>query len=288
MMKPSSRRSFLKSAGAAAAAASLGVPRLHAAALNMPLGVQLYSVRDLLPKDFDGTLHKLSSVGYKVVEAAGYFNKTAAQWKHSMDAAGLRCISSHHSLADLNAKFDELIEYAHGIGLEYIICSWAGIHRDPKKKGELDLDDWRWTADQFNEMGRKIKAAGLTFGYHNHWVEFGTENGAVFFDELLKRTDPKYVVFEMDCGWVVAGGHNPVEYLSRSPERFPLAHVKDLVKQPDGKFKNVIMGKGTIDYKPIFNAATALKQYFIEQEEYTYNPIEDLKQDAEFMRKLQV
>jgi len=283
-----SRRSFLKSAGAAAAAASLGVQRLHAAPLDMPLGVQLYSVRDLLPKDFDGTLHKLSAIGYKVVEAAGYFNKTAAQWKQSMDAAGLRCISSHHALADLKTKFDELLEYAHAIGLEYIICSWAGLHRDPKKTGGLDLDDWRWTADQFNEMGRKIKAAGLTFGYHNHTVEFGTEKGTVFFDELLKRTDPNYVVFEMDCGWVVGGGHNPVEYLSRSPERFPLAHVKDLVKESDGKFKNVIMGKGTIDYRPIFKAATGLKQYFIEQEEYTFNPIEDLKQDGEFMRKLDV
>jgi len=104
-----SRRSFLKSAGAAAAAASLGVQRLHAAPLDMPLGVQLYSVRDLLPKDFDGTLHKLSAIGYKVVEAAGYFNKTAAQWKQSMDAAGLRCISSHHALADLKTKFDELL-----------------------------------------------------------------------------------------------------------------------------------------------------------------------------------
>jgi sugar phosphate isomerase/epimerase len=287
-MSGNSRRDFLKTTCAAAAAASLGVPRLHAAQLDMPLGVQLYSVRDLLPKDFDGTLHKLSSVGYKVVEAAGYFNKTAPQWKQSMDAAGLRCISSHHALADLKAKFDELLEYAHGIGLEYIICSWAGIHRDPKKKGELDLDDWRWTADQFNEMGRKIKAAGLTFGYHNHWVEFGTENGTVFFDELLKRTDPNYVVFEMDCGWVVAGGHNPVEYLGHSPERFPLLHVKDLVKEPGGKYKNVIMGKGTIDYKPIFKAGTGVKQYFIEQEEYTFNPIEDLKQDAEFMRKLDV
>jgi len=287
-MSENSRRDFLKTTCAAAAAACIGAPRLQAATLDMPIGVQLYSVRDLLPKDFDGTLHKLSSVGYKVVEAAGFYNKTAAQWKHSMDAAGLRCISSHHALADLKSKFDELIEYAHGIGLEYIICSWAGIHRDPKKKGELDLDDWRWTADQFNEIGHKIKAAGLTFGYHNHWVEFGTENGTVFFDELLRRTDPQYVVFEMDCGWVVAGGHNPVEYLSRSPERFPLAHIKDLVREPDGKWKNVIMGKGSIDNRPILKAATGLKQYFIEQEEYTFNPIEDLKQDAEFMRKLDV
>jgi sugar phosphate isomerase/epimerase len=284
-MSTPSRRTFLKSASAAAAAACIA-PRLSATQLDKPLGLQLYSVRELLPKDFDGTLKKLAAIGYKECEAAGYYNKTAAEWKASMDAAGLRCVSTHHSLADLKSKLSELVDYAHGIGLEYIICSWAGLHRDPQKKGELDLDDWRWVADQFNEIGRKVKAAGLTFGYHNHTIEFGAENGVVFFDELLKRTDPASVVFEMDCGWVVGGGHNPVEYLKQFPERFPLFHVKDLVKEADGKYKNVIMGKGIIDYRPIFQAATGMKHCFIEQEEYTFNPIEDLRLDGEFLKKL--
>jgi len=286
-MSSTSRRNFLKATSAVAAAACLS-REARAARLDMPIGTQLYSVRGLLPKDFDGTLKQVHDAGYQVVEAAGYFNKTAAEWKHSMDAAGLRCISTHHVLADLKTKLNELIDYGHAIGLEYMICSWMGLHRDPAKTGEPTLDDWRWAADQFNEIGQKVNAAGITFGYHNHWVEFGTENGVIFFDELLKRTDPKFVVFEMDCGWVVAGGHNPVEYLSRSPERFPLFHVKDLVKQPDGKWKNVIMGKGTIDYRPIFKAATSMKQYFIEQEEYTFNPIEDLRLDAEYMKSFSV
>lgn len=287
-MSHTSRRTFLKASGAATLAASLDARLLQAASIDKPLGTQLYSVRDLLPKDFDGTLRKLAAIGYKEVEAAGYYNKTAAQWKQSMDAAGLKCISTHHTLADLKSKLNELIDYAHGIGLEYMICSWAGLHRDPKKTGELNLDDWRWVADQFNEIGPKVKAAGLTFGYHNHTIEFATEDGVVFYDELLKRTDPHSVVFEMDCGWVVGGGHNPVEYLSKSPERFPLFHIKDLVKEADGKYKNVIMGKGTIDPRPTFRAATGMKHYFIEQEEYTFDPIEDLRQDAEFMRKLDV
>ena len=282
-----SRRNFLKAAGAAAATATLS-SRLRAMPVDKPLGVQLYSVRGLLPKDFDGTLHQLGAAGYKVVEAAGYFNKTAPEWKHSMDAAGLRCVSTHHTLSDLKSKSDQLIEYAHNIGLEYMICSWAGMHRDPSRKGDLNLDDWRWVADQFNEIGRKVKSAGMSFGYHNHTVEFGTENGVVFYDELLKRTDPNYVIFEMDCGWVVGGGHKPEEYLRKTPQRFPLFHVKDLAKGPDGKYKNVVLGKGTIDYGPIFKAATAMKYYFIEQEEYTVSPIEDLKQDAQYMQKLDV
>src|ERR1700739_1733810 len=285
-MKISSRRSFLKASGAMAAAACVGGERLMGAPLRFPVVLQLYSVRNLLPKDFEGTLHQLAAAGYKEVEAAGYFDKTAADFGDALQKAGLKCVSTHHQLVQLKTQFDQLIEYGQALGLEYIICSWAGVHRDPTRKGDLNLDDWRYVADQFNAIGAKVKAAGMTFAYHNHTVEFGTENGVVFYDELLKRTDPSVVKFEMDCGWVVAGGHNPVDYLSKFPERFPLLHVKDLVKQADGKWRNVVMGKGTIDYKPIFRAATGLKYYFIEQEEFEGDPMTELREDADFMKKL--
>jgi sugar phosphate isomerase/epimerase len=287
-MTISSRRSFLKASSALAAAACLGSKRLMAAPLHMPIGLQLYSVRNLLPKDFEGTLHQLAAAGYKEVEAAGYFDKTAADFGNALNKAGLKCVSTHHQLVQLKTQFDQLIQYGQALGLEYIICSWAGVHRDPTRKGDLNLDDWRYVADQFNAIGAKVKAAGMTFGYHNHTIEFGTENGIVFFDELLKRTDPNLVKFEMDCGWVVGGGHNPVEYLSKFPERFPLLHVKDMVKEPDGKLRNVVMGKGFIDYKPIFRAATGLKHYFIEQEEFEGDPMTELREDADFMKKLDV
>jgi sugar phosphate isomerase/epimerase len=287
-MTLSSRRSFLKASGALAAAASVGVERLMAAPVRLPIGLQLYSVRNLLPKDFDGTLQKLAAAGYREVEAAGYFDKTAGDFGNALQQAGLKCVSTHHQLMQLKTQFNELIEYAQAIGLEYIICSWAGVHRDPTRKGDLNLDDWRYVADQFNAIGEKVKAAGLIFGYHNHTVEFASENGVVYFDELLKRTDPKLVCFEMDCGWVVAAGRNPVEYLSRYPERFPMLHVKDMVKQPDGKWRNVVMGKGSIDYRPIFRAATGLKHYFIEQEEFEGDPMTELRENAEFMKRLDV
>ena len=282
-----SRRHFLRASGTLTAAAFLGENHLFSARLAVPIGLQLYSVRNLLPKDFEGTLHQLAAVGYREVEAAGYFDKTAADFGNAMQKAGLKCISTHHQLAQLKTQLDQLIEYGQALGLQYIICSWAGVHRDPTRTGELNLDDWRYVADQFNSIGAKVKAAGMTFGYHNHIVEFAKENGIVYFDELLRRTDPKVVSFEMDCGWVVAGGHNPVEYLSKFPERFPLLHVKDLVKQPDGKWRNVVMGKGSIDYKPIFRAATGLKHYFIEQEEFEGDPMTELREDADFMKKME-
>jgi sugar phosphate isomerase/epimerase len=272
-----------------AAAACFGVDRLAAAPIGKPIGLQLYSVRNLLPKDFDGTLRQLSAAGYKEVEAAGYFNKTAPAFRASMDQAGLRCVSTHHPLAMLKPQLDLLIEYAHTLGLDYMICSSAGgIHRDPSHKGELTMDDWRYVAGEFNQIGEKVKAAGMTFGVHNHTPEFASENGVLVYNELLKLTDPKLVKFEMDCGWVTAAGSNPVDYLSKTPERFPLMHVKDMVKDADGKFHSVVMGHGLIDYHPILRAATGLKHYFIEQEEFVGDTMDELRQDAEYMRKFKV
>jgi sugar phosphate isomerase/epimerase len=288
-MSHSSRRNFLKTTGAVAAAACIGSRHLAAAPLTLPVGLQLYSVREQLPKDFDGTLHKLAAIGYKEMEAAGYYKKTAKEFRQSMDQAGLRCVSTHHSLNDLRPQVDQFIEYGHTIGLEYMICSSAGgVHRDPSRKGELNLDDWRYVADEFNKIGEKVKAAGMTFGYHNHIPEFRSENGVLFYDELLSKTDPKLVYFEMDCGWVAASGHSPVDYIKKSPERFPLLHIKDMIKGPDGKYRNVVMGKGSVEWPPILSAATGLKHYFIEQEEFTGDPMTELKEDVEFMKKVSI
>ena len=286
-MSFTSRRTFLKASGAAVAAACAGAGRLAAAPLRLPIGLQLYSVRELLPKDFDGTLRKLRAAGYTEVEAAGYYNRTAAEFRHAMDQAGLRCISTHHPLSDLRPRLDELIEYGHNLGLDYII-SPSPVRRDPQAKGPLTLDDWRWVAGELNRIGEKVKAAGMTFGYHNHGPEFGNEGGVVFYDELLRLTDPKLVVFEMDCGWVFAAGRNPVDYLSKMPQRFPLLHVKDMVRGATGQFHSTVMGRGGMDYRPILRAATGLKHYFIEQEEFDIDPIEALRLDAEYMRKLDV
>jgi sugar phosphate isomerase/epimerase len=286
-MSFTSRRNFLKASGVAAAATCVGTRRLTAAPLRLPIGLQLYSVRALLPKDFDGTLAKVKAAGYTEVEAAGYFDKPAADFRKAMDAAGLRCISTHHPMAALKPRLDELIEYGHALGLEYMVCP-SPMHKDPAAKGPLTLEDWRWAAGELNKIGEKVNAAGMRFGYHNHTPEFGSEGGVVFYDELLRLTDPKLVFFEMDCGWVAAAGRNPVDYLSKTPDRFPLLHVKDMVKGENGKLHSTVMGRGVVDYKPILRAATGLKHYFIEQEEFDIDPIEALRLDAEFMRKLDV
>jgi sugar phosphate isomerase/epimerase len=221
------------------------------------------------------------------VEAAGYFGRTAADFGHAMKTAGLRCVSTHHPLSLLETQLDQWIDYGHSLGLEYIICSSSGgMHRGPSAKGKQTLDDWHWIADEFNRIGSRVKADGMMFGVHNHTPEFAVIDGVLVYDELLRRTDPNLVVFEMDCGWVYASGHNPADYLSKAPERFPLLHVKDVVRKADGKVEWPVMGKGEIDYKRILHAATGLRYYFVEQERYDFDPIQELKQDAEYMRKL--
>jgi sugar phosphate isomerase/epimerase len=281
-----SRRDFVR-LSAAAAAATAAAPHLAAATLKAPVGLQLYSVRALLPKDFDGTLVKLAAMGYKNVEAAGYYNKTAAEWRKSMDAAGLRCTSTHHPLPLLQQHEDEYIEFAHTAGLEYIV-SPSPAKKDPTAKGPLTLDDWKYSAGELNRIGEKVKAAGMRLGYHNHTPEFQTLDGVLVYDELLHSTDPAHVFFEMDCGWVAAAGKDPVAYLSKTPERFPLLHVKDMVKGDNGQPHSTVMGKGFIDYRPILSAATGLKQYFVEQEEFQGDILDELRQDAEYMKKFRV
>jgi hypothetical protein len=221
-----SRRSFLKATEAIAAVAAAS--RLEAERLQLPIGLQLYSVRNLLPKDFDGTLAQVRSAGYTVVEAAGYFDRSAKDFRHAMDTAGLRCVSTHHPLNVLETQLDQWLDYGHTIGLEYMVCSWSGgVHRDPAAKGPTTLDDWRWIAGEFNRIGEKTKSAGITLGVHNHTPEFAVIDGVLVYDELLRLTDPKLVAFEMDCGWVYASGmakDDSAQYAS-APDRAGLRLV---------------------------------------------------------------
>jgi sugar phosphate isomerase/epimerase len=265
----------------------------------LPIGLQLYSVRELLPKDYAGTLKQIAALGYTEVEAAGFFHKTPAEVRDALNAAGLRCPSAHYSYNDLNRDLDKTIAFHKELGVGTIICSFPGI-KDPsrlKATGYKDmvtaftLEDWRWNAAEFNRMGAKIKEAGLSFGYHNHTMEFKAQDGVVPFDELLRLTDPELVTIEMDCGWVMVGGGSAVDYLTRYPTRISMLHVKDFKKTD--KPATVLnpppaadLGTGTADYHPIFAAAKKanIKHYFVEQEEFYEPPMVALKIDADYMK----
>jgi sugar phosphate isomerase/epimerase len=297
-MASASRRAFLKQASAAAAVGTvlLRTPKLSATPLGLPLGLQLYSVREQLPKDFEGTLQQLAAIGYKEVEAAGFYDHDAAQVSAAMKNAGLRCVSAHYPYDALYPKLDEIIEFGNKIGLGHLICSSPGrVARAAPgggvtgHGGGLTLDDWRVNADWFNHIGEKVNAAGMRFGYHNHASEFYVQDGIVPYDELLRLTDPTKVTMEMDCGWVVVGGADPVAYFHKYPDRFSMLHVKDFKTIPThgGEATPTEMGRGAIDYKPIFAAANraAIKHIFVEQEAFDVPWTESLKIDADYMGK---
>jgi sugar phosphate isomerase/epimerase len=303
-----SRRTFLGTALKTASASAVGAavwssaPQLMANPLGLPIGLQLYSVRDLLPKDYDGTLRQLGALGYREVEAAGFFGHSPSEVKQAMDHAGLNCVSAHYPLKDLLPKVDETIQFGKDLGLKYIVCASPWL-KDPSSvkdagsraaRDKMTLDDWRWNAEQFNRIGERVNAAGIRFAYHNHTAEFRGENGVVFYDEILRATDPAKVTFEMDCGWVVVGGARPADYLTRYPSRISMLHVKEF--KMDGWTPgstpppSTEMGRGTIDYRPIFNAAknAHIEHAFVEQEEFDMPPMDALKIDADYMRALTV
>ena len=179
------------------------------------------------------------------------------------------------------------------------MCAYPG-KKDPSQKRDesgptrgFTLEDWKWNAEQFNQIGEKVHAAGMHFGYHNHTVEWPVQQGVVPYDELLRLTDPKLVTMEMDCGWVVVGGRNPIEYLKKYPERISMLHVKDFKPVPAGisapkERVAAELGQGSIDYKPIFAAANKayIKHYFVEQEAFDVAPMAALKIDADYMKSL--
>jgi sugar phosphate isomerase/epimerase len=293
-----SRRNFLKTTALLSASTLVPSLPLLASPFGLPVGLQLYSVRDLLPKDYQGTLNQIAALGYQEVEAAGFFNHTAAEVKQAMQSAGLHCVSAHYAYDALEPHLDEIIAFHQELGAHYIICSFPGFKNPsklPHHAQTFTLEDWRWNAGEFNKFGAKIKAGGLQFGYHNHIAEFHAEAQVVPYDELLRLTDPQLVTFEMDCGWVMVGGGDPVKYLRKYPTRISMLHVKDFrhSEQPPSLAnppKSAELGQGTSNYKAIFEAAgkSNIKHYFVEQEEFDMPPFEALKIDADYMKKLTV
>ena len=300
-----SRRSFLRNVSAAAActAVSFRASVSYAEPLGLPLGIQLYSVRQQLAKDYEGTLAEVGSVGYREVEAAGFYQRSAADVKQAMQKANLRCVSAHFPFADLHARYDEILAFNKELGVEYLICSSPGFKASaptlgPDHRPVLTLDDWRWNAEQFNLMGEKAAAAGIRFGYHNHVHEFAAVDGVVPYRELLRITDPSKVTLELDCGWATVAGAKPVDLLRDYPGRFSMLHVKDFKANAsaeagaDAHEPTVTeLGLGSIDYRPIFQQAAKtqkIKHMFVEQEAFDMPYMQSLKVDADYMRGLKV
>ena len=254
------RRDVLRALSTAAAAAALPAwPAPSAADRLKRIGMQLYTVRDALKADFDGTLQKVAAIGYKEVEFAGYMGRTPEEVKASLQRAGLSAPAEHVDLEVLEKDWTATVEAAHTVGHEYLVVAWI----DAARRGSVD--DYKRIADIFNRIGRQANAVGLRFGYHNHAYEMAPLEGQVPYDVLLQHTDPDLVCFEMDLYWTVDGGKDPLAYFAKYPGRFPLVHVKD--RTASGQMVDV--GAGTIDWTAIFahRKQAGIKHEFVEHDE---------------------
>jgi sugar phosphate isomerase/epimerase len=256
------------------------------------IGLQLYTVRDQMKADFDGTIAKVASIGYKEVEFAGYFGRTPEQVRAVIDRNGLTSPSCHVEYAVLSDKWPSVIDSSKTIGQSYIVCPWIPeeIRNQP--------DGWKRAIDTFNHAGEISKKSGIQFAYHNHWFEFLPVNGKLPYDMLLEQCDPDLVKMELDLCWITVAGADPLTYFNRYPGRFPLVHVKDMKKLPkvsasggqdfgDSLKDMTAVGSGIIDWKRIFaqSEKAGIKHYIVEHDK-PEAPFESIKTSYDYLSKL--
>ncbi|MDQ2890458.1 MAG: sugar phosphate isomerase/epimerase [Gemmatimonadota bacterium] len=257
------RRDFLAKAGAGVAALALGSNAARggtAASRISHVGVQLYTIREAMDRDFDGSLARVAAIGYREVELAGYHGRTPAEFRAVLDRYQLVAPSTHIPMERVRDDLNRVLDEAHVLGHRFVICPNIA----DEKSG---LDGYRRAAEVLNHAGEIAKRNGVTIGYHNHGTELHAIDGVRPYDVILDRTDPKFVVMEMDIYWLVTGGGDPLSYFAKYPGRFRMVHVKDMAG--DASHTMVDVGRGVIDWKSIFarSREAGIEHYFVEHDE---------------------
>jgi sugar phosphate isomerase/epimerase len=315
MIAVTSRRTFVKAVSSGLAVYLLDSSVAKANSWNFPIGLQLYTVGEDMDKDPEGTLRAVAAAGYKHVELSPIAKTPAKELKDALNEAGLKNPSGHYLLPDLLSNPEEKIDFAHQLGQEFMVVAapWVAdpsrFHVDPKAGqmafflaiiNGLTLDDYKWNAEQCNKLGEQIKKARMQLAYHTHnfeWKSFGDTTG---YGEFARLTDPQLVKLELDCGWVVVAGLDPVSLIEKYANRCSLLHVKDFkpgftprtsVMENEGKAPvPTELGRGFIDYQKIFVAArkAGVRAAFVEQEPPFADmaPLEAIKVDYEYVKNL--
>jgi sugar phosphate isomerase/epimerase len=287
-MKSTSRRTFLKRTGVQAAAASLlgtSALRLSANPLGLPIGCQTWPVKEMIAKDFPGTLKQLadagfqsielcSPVGYKEFGFGGLAKYKGSELKKILSDAGLTCVSSHFGMEELRANQDDRIDWAKDVGLTQMIVPTLDGPKNPT------MDDVKRAADEYNKMAERAARAGIQQGLHNEEFELTSVNGERTYDILLRLLDPKLVKFQFQVS-TVSRGYDAAEYFTKYPGRFFSMHVQGW-SAPQKKI--VAVGQDSLDWKKIFATAKSagVETYFVEMN------LELMKASVPYLRKLQV
>jgi len=281
-----SRRDFCKLAATNAAAAGLlsaGAMKLHANPLGMPIGCQTWPVRDLIAKDFPGTLKTLAAAGFQSIELCspvGYDDSGfggLAKYKGSelrkvINDAGLTCVSSHFSMDELRKNQDDRIAWAKDVGMTQMLVASLGGPEHPT------MDDVKRAADEYNKMGERAAKVGITQGLHNENFEVSTVDGKRTYDLLFELLDPKFVKFQFQVSTIM-NGFDAAQYFNKYPGRFISMHAQGW----DAKTKKIVpIGQDTLDWKKIFAAAKTggIKNYFVEMK------LDYMKASVSYLRTL--
>lgn len=250
-------------------------------------GIQLYTLRNEMPKDPKGILQQLASYGYKQIE--GYEGEQGLFWgmsntefKKYLDGLDLNYVSSH---CDINNNFERKAGEAAAIGMKYLISPYIG----PQKT----IDDYKRYADRFNQLGEICRKAGLKFAYHNHGYTFETLNGVYPQDTLMQHTDPALVDYQMDIYWVVTPGQDPVQWLQKYPNRWRLCHVKDRIAGAPASEHDAstTLGTGSINFSRVLYEArkAGMRYYIVEQERYdNTTPLNAARDNATYLKNLKL
>jgi len=251
--------------------------------INQPIGFQTYPIREMVVKDFPGTLKLMAGQGYQLVEMCspqGYVtsgfgplvNIKPADMRKIIEDAGLRCPSCHFTFPELTDNLDERIEFAKQLGLSQMICSTFWL---PKT---ATLNDYLESADKLNKSAEKIKKAGMQAGFHNHEFEFAKLDNQLIYDALMNRFDPELVKMQFQTE-VINLGYKASTYFNKYPGRFISAHLSDWTAEK----KEVPIGQGIIDWKEFFAAAKTggVQNFFVEMK------FDNLKDSVSYIRQLQ-
>ena len=291
-----SRRKLLTAVALGAAGAALA-PIASAASerpffkrVNLPIGLELYTVAKEVTADLDGTFARIAQIGFRQVEVSGYYGHTPAELRAACDRHGLACHSMHAQGQPVRVPgeatftdLSKLIDDAKILGVQHVVLPMPPLRLDFRSSsmtmeafmaavGDLTADDWKACAALLNEKGEQLARAGLKIGYHNHNIEFKPLGNTTPYEILMEATHPSIVTFELDVGWVASAGLDPVELLRRHRGRFQLMHVKDLKSSTKPNYTiqtdPADTGAGMLDWGKLLPAAydAGVRNFILEQE----------------------
>lgn len=247
---------------------------------KIPVALQIYTVRDQVKEDFDGTFRKVADIGYAGVELAGTGDRSAADLKKLLDGLNLKLAGSHIGWAALESDLDRVIDDNLTLGNPYVVC--PSVPQDRRATAE----GYRETARKLSQIGETLKKQGIQLCYHNHSFEFAKFDGKYALDVLYEASDPRFLQAEIDTYWVQHGHEDPAAYIRKYAGRAPLIHLKDMESGPDRFFAEI--GEGILDFKAIFEASEAggSAWYIVEQDRCRRDPIESARLSFENLKKM--